>query len=106
MTVSCRAVRRPARIRLTRRGRAVVVLLVLLLAGMAGAFAASEGQAADPNGPAPTVVVRSGDTLWSIAARYAPGRDPFATIDEIRRLNSLTGYTVPVGVRLTLPSHR
>ncbi len=95
-----------ARVRLTRRGRAVVILLALLLAGAAVVLAAPASQAANPAGPAPTVVVRSGDTLWSIATRFAPSDDPFATIDEIRRLNGLTGYTVPVGVRLTIPRRR
>ena len=97
---------RHRRVRLTRRGRAVVVLLALLLAGFGAVLAAPASQAADPAGPAPTMVVRSGDTLWSIATRYAPGADPFVTIDEIRRLNGLSGYMVPVGVRLTLPRHR
>jgi len=96
--------RRPGRVRLTRRGRAV--LLLLALAGLAVVLAAPASQAADPAGPVPTVVTRSGDTLWSIATRYAPGGDPFATIDEIRRLNGIGGYTVPVGVRLTLPRRR
>ena len=95
-----------ARVRLTRSGRAVVILLALLLAGAAVVLAAPASQAANPAGPAPTVVVRSGDTLWSIATRFAPSDDPFATIDEIRRLNGLTGYTVPVGVRLTIPRRR
>jgi LysM repeat protein len=97
---------RRMRVRLTRRGRFVVVLLALLLAGFVVVLAAPASQAADPAGPAPSVVVRSGDTLWSIATRYAPGDDPFVTIDEIRRLNGLSGYTIPVGVRLTLPRHR
>ena len=97
---------RRRRVRLTRRGRAVVVLLALLLAGFVVVLAAPASQAADPAGPAPTVVVRSGDTLWSIATRYAPGADPFVTIDEICRLNGLSGYTVPVGLRLTLPRRR
>ncbi len=95
-----------SRIRLTRRGRIVVVVLVLLLAGLAVLLAAPASQAADPGGPAPTVVVRAGDTLWSIAAKYAPSDDPFATIDEIRRLNGLNGFTVPVGMRLVLPRRR
>ena len=93
-------------VRLTRRGRAVLIALALLLAAIAVLFTAPASQAADPARPAPTVVVRSGDTLWSIATRYAPGADPFVTIDEIRRLNGLSGYMVPVGVRLTLPRHR
>ena len=98
--------RRPGRVRLTRRGRAVLLLLALALAGLAVVLAAPASQAADPAGPVPTVVTRSGDTLWSIATRYAPAGDPFATIDEIRRLNGISGYTVPVGVRLTLPRRR
>ena len=99
--------RRPGRVRLTRRGRAVLLLLLALaLAGLAVVLAAPASQAADPAGPVPTVVTRSGDTLWSIATRYAPGVDPFATIDEIRRLNGISGYMVPVGVRLTLPRRR
>jgi LysM repeat protein len=93
-------------VRLTRRGRAVLVGLLLLVAGLAGVLVAPASQAADPIGARPTVVVQSGDTLWSIAARYAPSADPFATIDEIRRLNGLPGYTIQAGQRLTLPRRR
>jgi LysM repeat protein len=96
---------RPA-IRLTRRGRLVVIVLALLLAALAVVLAAPAGQAADPAGPAPTVVVKPGDTLWTIAARYAPGGDPFAAIDEIRRLNGLPDYTIQPGQRLVLPRRR
>jgi hypothetical protein len=94
------------RVRLTRRGRVVVVTLLLMLAGLATVLAPPASQAADPLGPAPSVVVQSGDTLWSIAARYAPGEDPFTAVDEIRRLNGLNGYTLPVGMRLILPRRR
>jgi LysM repeat protein len=95
-------------VRLTHRGRVVLGILALLLAGLAVLAAASAGQAAGPGSadPPPSVVVRPGDTLWSIATRYVPGRDPFRAIDEIRQLNGLTGYTVPAGLRLTLPRHR
>jgi LysM repeat protein len=84
----------------------VLVLLGVALAGLAVVSAAPASQAADPVGPAPTIVVRQGDTLWAIAARYAPGADPFATIDQIRELNGLSGYTVPAGMRLVLPCRR
>jgi len=90
-------------VRLTRRGRLVLIALALLLAAIAVVLAAPASQAAPPAGPAPTVVVKRGDTLWSIAARYAPGRDPYRAIDEIRRLNGLTDYTIQPGQRLTLP---
>jgi LysM repeat protein len=97
--------RRPG-IRLTRRGRLVLLVLLLAVAGFGALLAASTSEAAAPAGPAPTVVVRPGDTLWSIAERYAPGPDPFATIERIRQLNGLTGYTVQAGQKLVLPPRR
>lgn len=98
---------RRAGVRLTRRGRFVLLALLLLLAALAGVLvAASTGEAAAPAGPAPTVVVQPGDTLWSIAARYAPGPDPFGTIEQIRQLNGLDGYTLQAGETLVLPRHR
>jgi Tfp pilus assembly protein FimV len=96
---------RPA-VRLTRRGRAAVLVLLLALAAVLAAFAAPASRAADPSGAAETAVVQPGDTLWSIAERRRPGRDPFGTIDAIRHLNGLTDYTVHPGQRLRLPPPR
>jgi hypothetical protein len=94
-------------VRLTRRGRFVLFALLLLLTGLVAVLvAASTGEAAAPARPAPSVVVQPGDTLWSIASRYAPGPDPFGTIERIRELNGLDGYTVHAGQRLQLPPRR
>ncbi len=102
-----RRVARRNGVRLTRRGRLVLLALLLILTGTLGVLAAaSTGEAAGPAGPAPTVVVQPGDTLWSIAARNAPGPDPFGTIERIRQLNNLDGYTVHAGQRLILPPRR
>jgi LysM repeat protein len=101
-----RVVGRRGGVRLTRRGRVVLIVLSLLLAAVATVLAAPASQAADPAGAPPSIVVRSGDTLWSIATRYVPSDDPFAAIDEIRQLNGLSGYTIKAGQRLTLPRHR
>jgi hypothetical protein len=93
-------------VRLTGRGRVVVVgVLVALLAGLF-ALASQPGQAADSAGNPRVAVVQPGDTLWSIASRYEPGRDRFDTIDEIRRLNGLDDYTVHAGQHLVLPAQR
>ncbi|GAA0456878.1 hypothetical protein Ade02nite_05880 [Paractinoplanes deccanensis] len=56
-----------------------------------------------PAGPPPTIVVRSGDTLWDIAAREMPGRHGQAGVDELRRLNGISGYGVHPGDVLILP---
>jgi hypothetical protein len=93
-------------VRLTGRGRAVLWLAALMVAGLGLVLTAPASEASDPAGPTRTVVVQPGDTLWSIAQRYVPGRDPFATIDEIRRLNGLSGYTIQAGEELTLPRTR
>jgi LysM domain len=97
---------RRAGVRLTGRGRLVVLVLLLTLAGLAVAVAAPASRAADPPGAPPAAVVEPGDTLWSIAERHRPGRDPFGTINEIRRLNGLTDYTIHPGQRLALPPAR
>lgn len=58
------------------------------------------------DGPVPTeaYVVRSGDSLWAIAAPItAPGDDVRATIAEIVELNHLDGAGLVVGQELRLP---
>ena len=38
-----------------------------------------------------TVTVQPGDTLWSIATRLAPQRDPRAEVADLQQLNHLGG---------------
>jgi len=94
---------RPAPVRLTRRGRFVVLAFLIAVAALAVVLVARPGNADDPTRPQPTAVVHSGDTLWSIAESYAPHRDRRDTVEDIRRLNHLGGYTLEVGQRLRLP---
>ncbi|MBO0870971.1 MAG: LysM peptidoglycan-binding domain-containing protein [Micromonosporaceae bacterium] len=88
---------------MTPRGRLVVLVLLLALAGLGVALAAPATDAAPPAGAAQTVVVRPGDSLWSIAAHYRPGRDTRAVVERIRSLNGISGYTIHAGQRLILP---
>src|SRR2546430_17204915 len=96
----------PAPVRLTRRGRVVLLVLLLVVATAVAGLVAAPGQAAERPAAAPTVVVRPGDTLWSIARRYEPRRDAFETIDDIRRLNGIGDFTVHPGQRLGLACRR
>jgi|NGEPerStandDraft_6_1074524.scaffolds.fasta_scaffold100530_2 LysM domain len=102
-----RQARPPGGLRLTRRGRAVVVLVAtLILAAMFSLGRASTMAASDlpaPAAPLRTMVAAPGDTLWSIASRAEPGRDPRRTVDAIRHLNRLPGATVQAGQQLLLP---
>lgn len=107
---------RGGRLRLTRRGRAVVTILLLLLVAAAAAVLSPASRAADPasrsgsgvaRATAPAaVVVGPGDSLWSLAERHRPDRDPATVVDEIRRLNRMDGYLVYVGQHLLLPTDR
>lgn len=86
-------------IRLTRRGWAVAVLAVgIALAGALWlAHSSAMASSAPHRFPPSTVVVRPNDTLWSIATRIAPDRDPRVVVSELEQRNDLTGPTVHVG---------
>jgi Tfp pilus assembly protein FimV len=86
-------------IRLTRRGWAVAVLAVgIALAGALWlAHSSAIASSAPHRSPPSTVVVRPDDTLWSIATRIAPDRDPRVVVSELEQRNDLTGPTVHVG---------
>ncbi|MDR7273464.1 LysM peptidoglycan-binding domain-containing protein [Catenuloplanes atrovinosus] len=93
--------------RLTRRGRIVRMIALIALAWVAvGVLAATASHAERETGPLPTAVVGRHDTLWDIAARHRPSRDPFAMVEEIRKLNDLPDYTVHPGQELRLPRGR
>lgn len=96
-----------ARLRLTRRGRVVLVVLPALLALSGVLLAASPGAAeASPRQAPRTVVVGTGDTLWTIAERIAPGTDPRLTVAAIERANGLRDARLAAGAVLVLPAER
>jgi hypothetical protein len=110
VTTGMRRVGQPAPLRLTRRGRVVLLAFFFLLASLASAVLWTTASRADdpPAGPAPTVVVQPEDTLWDIAARTDPGRSPHAVVAEIRRLNGLgqDDIAIHVGDTLVVPRAR
>lgn len=99
-----------SRLHLTRRGWVLLVavplafLTAVLLA--AGAFFTSQARASESTGQVTDAVfvnVAAGETLWSLAAEYAPERDPRVVVEEIAELNSLSTSTVQAGQSLYIP---
>jgi hypothetical protein len=101
-----------APLRLTRRGRLVLVWLPLMLGAammllLAGAFTSpvkASGTLSVPD--TVRVTVGAGQTLWDVATAVAPERHPQEVITEIAQLNNLEGTIVHPGQQVFVPSSR
>ena len=95
-------------LRLTRRGRIVVAVTTVLLVAVLSLIAAMSAEATN-QAPARTaqgltqVIVRPGQSLWSVAENADPGADTRVVIQQIADLNGLTGSAVLAGQRLWVP---
>jgi LysM repeat protein len=91
-------------VRLTRRGAAALALAVLVVgAGLIWLAKVSVPRAAAPPTAPHAVTVQSGDTLWSIASRVAPQRDPRAEVAALQQRNHLSGVDLVPGQVLRVP---
>ena len=92
-------------LRLTRRGRLMVVLIALGLALVAGLTA--ESAMADGPGEALQIVthtVTAGETLWEGAGSVAaPGQDRRDVVDELIELNGLADSGLQAGQQILVP---
>jgi peptidoglycan/LPS O-acetylase OafA/YrhL len=93
-------------VRLTRRGRLVVVLAVLALALAVltafGPHSAATGEVGVPV-QTRTVEVGAGDTLWGIASRVAAPGEVRDMVQRIEELNAMSGPGVTVGQEIAVP---
>ncbi len=98
------AARPTSTLRLTRRGRAVVFALALLV--VLGAFLLlSSGSVATDEPEATTVVmVGTGDTLWDIAAEHADDGEVIEMMAHIKDLNDLDSGSLQAGQKLRVPA--
>lgn len=100
-------------VRLTRRGRVVATGSAAVLATVAAVLlwiGSSGGARAAEHGPARAgyrgmtrVVVRPGQTLWSIASAAEPWADPRSVIQQIMQANALSGSAISPGETLWVP---
>ena len=108
------AARKPAAartpVRLPRRGRLVLTATGVLAIGavsmvLAGAARATghPGAPAGPGAAVTKVLVRPGDSLWSLAEAYDPNADTRLIVQDIQQLNSMTTDQVQPGQILWVP---
>jgi predicted Zn-dependent protease len=96
----------PAPVRLTRRGRVVVLLAALAVALVAmvtlGGMAIATRDGGTPP-PVHVVEVQPGDTLYAIAGQIAKPGHVRDMVQQIEDLNSLPDASLQAGQKLALP---
>jgi LysM repeat protein len=101
-----RPVQQPVHVRLTRRGRAFAVLVLLLMVmavlTVFGQRSAATGEAGVPV-QTRTVEVGAGDTLWRIAAEVAEPGEVREAVHQIKELNALPDTGLAVGQEIAVP---
>lgn len=101
--------RAPApRLRITARGRAVLLTLVAApLVALALFFGLNGGGAVATQEPTVDtftyVTVESGQSLWDIAAEVAPSADPREFVADVAALNQLDSAQLQPGQLLAIP---
>lgn len=98
-----REVRPGASVRLTRRGRAVVFAVGLLLV-LAVFLLVPGGSSASGEDRTEVVTVGTGQTLWQIASVRAEGGDVREMVEHIKDLNGLDSGILLAGQDLRVPA--
>jgi LysM repeat protein len=97
---------RPHKVRLTRRGRTMLLVLFVGLAfsllTVFGGQSAATGEAGEPV-VTRTVVVGEGDTLWGIAADVAGPGEVREMMHHIEELNALSSTSLMRGQKIAVP---
>jgi LysM repeat protein len=94
------------RLRMTARGRRVLLALVVVPLLVVVAFLALNGGSATASNDAVAttyVSVQQGESLWQLAQQVAPKADPRNVIADIVSLNGLASSDVVAGQRLAIP---
>jgi Tfp pilus assembly protein FimV len=90
-----------------RRRRTAAVLTIAVVAVLLSPLAAGAVRHGSSVSPSPSaqvvVVVRPGDTLWSIARRVRPAADPRASVASIMDINAVDAGSLTPGQALIVP---
>lgn len=99
------------RLRLTRRGRFLLLGVPLILLAVLGlvlmGFVTSPLKASvgGTGADATQVTVQAGESIWSIASQSGVGRDPRDVVAEIVQLNNLKSSVLQPGQQIFVPQH-
>lgn len=104
-----RAVPGEPRLRMTQRGRSVLMAIVatpLVIVAMMIALNGGQATASLEGSDVPFqyVTVTAGESMWQLAGELAPTADPREVIDQIVQLNRLTSPDVFAGQQLAIPA--
>lgn len=86
-----------------RKGNLNVLLKLAVLMALLGALM-TQAVLGTAGSRGPRVIVRPGQTLWSIASQHYPQTDPRDAISAIETVNHLSGPAISPGERLLLPA--
>ena len=95
------------RLRLTRRGRAVLTTIAaapLVFAALAYALNGGMATATIEQGSSSYVTVQSGQSLWQLAEEVAPGEDIREVVAQLLRANAMESAEVFPGQQLVVPN--
>lgn len=104
MTTSVAPSRPGGRVRLTRRGRVVVLLALLLLLSLVFSVGHATMAAGQDDRQDRVLVVQQGETLWDIAQRVKPGQDPRPLVHTILEANAGVRSGLRAGQQLRIPA--
>jgi hypothetical protein len=96
-----------SRLRMTARGRAILLTLVatpLVVAALAFGINAGGATATNSSTPLARVTVVGGETLWSLAKQIAPSADPRDVVADIMSVNRLSSADIQPGEQLAIPA--
>ena len=100
-----------ARLKLTKRGRAVFTTLAAIplviaavLFGLNGGGAEATLETAQPGVDYQYVTIEAGESLWAIAGEIAPSADPRDVISDILSFNGMASSEIFPGQSLAIPT--
>jgi LysM repeat protein len=96
-----------SKLRMTKRGRAVLLTLIstpLVIAALAFGLNSGAATGTSTSTPLSKITVVGGETLWGVANQVAPKADPRDVIAAIESVNQLTSPDIRPGQQLSIPA--